>query len=57
MATISPIFIAAVVGLTLYLFVFSDAMSSVKGKKGCGCPNMKARKEKFQLRDLLGSSA
>ena len=47
MASISPIFVAAVIGLTLYLFVFSDVMSDKKDKKGCGCPSMKPKKEKF----------
>ena len=49
MAMISPIFLAAVIGLTLYVFVFSGMHDKVK--KGCGCPN---KKEGFQLRDLLG---
>lgn len=39
MATISPIFLAAVIGLTLYVFVFSA--SGDKKKKGCGCPKTK----------------
>ena len=43
---------AAVIGLVLYIFVFSvQGKMDSNGKKGCGCPHSK---EGFQLRDLLG---